>query len=118
MNTATKQTKEQALAEHLDIELDDAKELIENGDYLVYTSVWAFNASFLSSFCDLPEEVFKALQPGCESSNDAILSLIERSGGLDSFVKEAVSADGRGHLISSYDGEEIEVGQYYIYKIN
>jgi hypothetical protein len=82
-------------------------------------SAWAFNSSFLASFTDLPEEVFTALQPQCESSNDAVLALIERGdGGLESFVEDAIGADGRGHFMSSYDGEENEEGEFYIYRIN
>jgi hypothetical protein len=38
--------------------------------------------------------------------------------GLEGFVEEAVSADGRGHFLSSYDGEENEQDGFYIYRIN
>jgi hypothetical protein len=31
-------------------------------------------------------------------------------------MKDAISTDGRGHFISSYDGEENEQGDYYIYR--
>lgn len=82
-------------------------------------SAWAFNSSFLASFCDLPEEVFTALQDKCEGSNDAVVSLIERSeGGLEAFAEEAIDADGRGHFMSSYDGAENEQGEFYIYRTN
>jgi hypothetical protein len=95
----------------------------EGGSYLVCTddeaylevleyikeSVWAFNASFLASYTGLDKEVFKALQPQCESVNKAILSLIKANGSIEDFVEEAVKADGRGHFLSSYDGNENEV---------
>lgn len=86
-------------------------------------SAWAFNASFLSSFTDLPEEVFTTLQDKCEGAKDTFLTLIERAdGGLDGFVSEAVSADGRGHFLSSYDGDEneetINGETFYIYRTN
>lgn len=81
-------------------------------------SAWAFNASFLASFCDLPEKVFKAMQDECESSNEAVVSLIERCGGMEEFSQQAISAGGRGHFMSSYDGEENEQGEFYIYRIN
>ena len=81
-------------------------------------SVWAFNASFLSGFCDLPEEVFEAMQGKCEGANDAFLSLVEKSGKFEDFADEAISADGRGHFMSSYDGNENEQGEFLIYRIN
>lgn len=81
-------------------------------------SAWAFNASFLSGYCDLPEEVFTCIQGKCEDSNDAVLSLIEKSGGFDKFAGEAIRADGRGHFMSSYDGNENEQGEYFIYRVN
>ena len=81
-------------------------------------SAWAFNADFLAGFCELPEEVFKCLQGKCEDSNDAVLSLIEKSGGIQDFAEQAISADGRGHFLSGYDGNENEEGEFYIYRTN
>lgn len=96
-----------------DEEADDAAT-----DY-IRDSVWAFNASFLASYTDLPEEMFAGMQDKCEGANDAFLTCIERAeGGLAGFVEEAVSADGRGHFLSPYDGEENEEGDFFIYRIN
>jgi len=82
-------------------------------------SIWAFNASFLASFTGLPEEMFSGMQDKCEGANDAFLTCVERAeGGLDAFISEAVSADGRGHFLSGYDGEENEEGEFYIYRTN
>jgi len=40
----------------------------------------------------------------------------------DDFIEEVISADGRGHTLSSYDGEEGEITfqneWYYIYRTN
>lgn len=88
-------------------------------DYIENT-LWAFNADFLAGQTDLPVEVFTALQGKYEDSNDTLRTLIERSDdGLDGFVDEAISADGRGHFLSGYDGREneIEVGgkTFYVY---
>lgn len=83
-------------------------EATEKAKEYIKDSVWAFNSSFLAGFCDLPEEVFKALQEGCENSNDAVLSLIEKSGDFDDFADQAISSDGRGHFLNTYDGEENE----------
>jgi hypothetical protein len=84
-----------------------AKEYIEE-------SVWAFNASFLSAHSKgVDEEVFEKLSEGCESSNDAIKKLIDD---MDHFVDDAIIADGLGHFIATYDGNETyreKVGYFY-----
>lgn len=126
-------TREQALAEHLSIDEDEATELIESDDYLVLTddeaderaaeyikgSLWAFNASFIIENSDLPweaEEMVKSHQEkSCEGANDTIAALITD---MDTFIEAAIGADGRGHFMSSYDGHEHEVGEYFIYRIN
>ena len=121
--------------EELPTSNEDVGELEEYGDYLVLTdseadeaakdaildSAWAFNPSFLSSETGIDEEVFEAIQDNgrCESNNDAILSCIADE---DSFVEAAIAADGRGHFLATYDGNENEQefnGQtYYIYRTN
>ena len=88
----------------------------------VESSLWAFNADFILSECELPSELedgIRAMQEKqCESCNDAILALVEKTCGLDSFVQSAISADGRGNFLASYDGDECEVGEFYAYRIN
>ena len=87
-------------------------------DY-VKASLWAFNASFLASYTGLPEEMFSGMQDKCEGANDAFTTCVERAeGGVAGFVQEAISADGRGHFLSSYDGEENEEGEFFIYRTN
>ena len=83
-------------------------------------SVWAFRASFIASECNLPESegMIKAAQEKCESANDGILAMIKGTCGLKSFVDSAESADGRGHFLSPYDGEENDVDGFYIYRLN
>ena len=81
-------------------------------------SLWAFNASFLASYTKLPQKIFEALQKDGEGSNDTILQLIETQSNLEDFANDAVSADGRGHFIASYDFDENEEGIFYIYRTN
>jgi hypothetical protein len=84
-------------------------------------SVWAFNASFILSECGLPSELEKAIrsfqEKECENANDALLTLVEKcvsanqggaQKGLPAFAENAISADGRGRFLSSYDGKERE----------
>lgn len=127
-------TKEQrALAKHLDMKPSELYK--EEQDYLVLSdadadelcaeyikdSVWAFNASFLAAHCGIDEEAIKAIQANnrCDDNNEIFLKLIDD---FEHFVSDAVASDGRGHFLSSYDGEEHEViigkTTYYIYRIN
>jgi hypothetical protein len=109
------------------------------GEYLVLTedeadwlaaerikdNLWAFNAEFISSHTkhgldDDQIEAFKQMQGKlCENANSIVEALIVD---LDQFIADAIRCDGRGHFISSYDGEEHEVGEkvveFYIYQTN
>ena len=137
-----KNERVKALKNHLELNDEETNQItLENGEsfhygdkeYLVLTedeaeekatdyikeSVWAFNSSFLSSHTGIDEDVFKLLSEKCESSNDAILSMIKD---FDRFVGDAISSDGRGHFIASYDHyehiEEINGDEYFIYRTN
>jgi hypothetical protein len=144
--TNTDPTTEQriaALAKHLGCEADEISEngYDENtfdgcgGEYLVLTddeadarcrdsieqSLWAFSASFIASHTrnGLSTQCISALEEMqgklCESASPIVEALIED---MDNFVSDAISADGRGHFLSQYDGEEIEEGGFYIYRTN
>lgn len=119
-------------------EVEEYDENNYNNDYLVLTdeeadekakedikdSLWAFNASFIANQIDLDEEVIQAIHDNgkCESNNDTIYNLINKLGDFDNFCSEAISSDGRGHFMSSYDGNENEETvngtTYYIYRQN
>ena len=127
----TEQEKIEALAKHLDCSIDEAVASMD--DYLVYTddeadeavynyideSVCFFRSDFIAAHAEVDEEVIKKLQELHENSNKAIKSLIKD---FDHFVSDAVCSDGRGHFLSSYDGEEneqtINGNDYYIYRSN
>ena len=133
-----------ALAEYLG---ESVENLHDNGDnyfqvvdgyeYLVLTeeeadqlaqeyiedSLWAFNADFILDTCGLDggssvsRSLRKMQEDSCEGCNDFIRALVEGTCGIDEFVNQAVLADGRGHFLSSYDGEEGEQDGYFIYCI-
>ena len=100
------------------------EEANESAYDIIMDSLWAFNTSFLAGETGIDEDVFIALANNgkCESNNDAIASLIKSSCGLQVFVDSAVSVDGRGHFINTYDGNEheVKVGRktFYIYMVN
>ncbi len=136
--------KIEALAKFLELTPDEIGDLsegysdshFEHGtrEYLVLTdseadkmaseqigeSLWAFNPSFLAGETGISQDVFEAIQKNdkCESNNPAIASIIASTCGLSSFVESATGADGRGHFLSSYDGEENEEGEFFIYRTN
>lgn len=84
----------------------------------IETSLWAFNAGFLASNTGLPEEVFKAMQDRCEDANETFRKLVDECGDFDQLVSDAISSDGRGHYMNTYDGHEYEEHGYYIYRTN
>ena len=129
-------TKQQALANFLEVEVTENSWGFETGEgteYIVYTdeeadqvaldyikdTLWAFNASWLASYTWLHEAVFEALSEGYENSNEAIMALINNAGSMDEFVQESIDADGRGYFVANYDWEEIELeNDYYAYRVN
>ena len=135
--------KIKALAEYLGIEESAVKPTgfdsyeTDCNEYLVLTeeeanqktkeyiedSLWAFDTGFILYACDLnnTEEVSCSLrkmqEDSCEGCNDFIRALVDGTCGIDEFVDQAIIADGRGHFLSSYDGEEGEQDGYFIYCI-
>lgn len=98
-----------------DLEADEA------GKAAIKDSLWAFNLEFISSHTKhgLEDCQIKAMREAqgqlCESFSPIVEALIED---MDHFCDDAMSADGRGHFLSDYDGEENEEGEYYIYRTN
>lgn len=89
-------------------------------DY-IRESLWAFNADFLAGFCgDVPAEMIAAWQEKCEEANGALLRLV--GGNFEDLVEQAIASDGRGHFMSSYDGNESEAeinGEWFFgYRVN
>lgn len=84
-------------------------------------SLWAFNPSFIIEHSKLPyeaEEMIRGFQEAkCEDANETIEALIDD---IDEFIDAAVGADGRGHFLNTYDGEENSVvgSDYFIYRLN
>jgi len=90
----------------------------------ILDSVWTFRSEFIASHTKAGAsngmiKAIKALQEACEDSNEDVKSLIED---MDEFIEDAISSDGRGTFLSSYDSDEVEVvvdGEYfYAYRLN
>jgi hypothetical protein len=126
-----------ALALHLDVELEDiAPEVAEDHysegqrTYLVLDpeeaeaqcadhiteALWTFRPEFLSDYMPMPPAGIEALQYAMhEDANDALLALVGDD--LDKLIGDAIDLDDRGHFLALYDGEEHEVGAFYIYRV-
>jgi hypothetical protein len=105
-----------------------------DGEYLVLTeaeanlavaenikeSLWAFNAEWMAGEGFIRGSVVKSLQKMqeemCEGANDIILDMVGDK--FRKLVDRAVQADSRGRFLSSYDGKEIQVGDYFAYCYN
>ena len=130
------ETKLTTLAEHIDCEAneieqgyDDSIFELGNKEYLVLTdeeaderakeyienSIWTFYSSFLAKHTNLDEDIISHLQDKCESANDVLLNAVKD---IDNLIDDAIGQDGRGHFMSSYDGEEYDLNGFYIYRIN
>ncbi len=93
----------------------------------ILNSLWAFNADFIIQHCknyddmdcyefnSAVESLRHAQEECCENANGLVFALIDD---IDEFVEDAIMADGRGHFISYYDGEENEEGDFYIYRVD
>lgn len=94
----------------------------QEADEAVYAYVddtlWAFCPSFLAEQTGLPVELFEFLSNKDCDDNKIYRQLIESKTTVENFADEAIAADGRGHFLASYDGEEIEVGNYLLYRIS
>jgi hypothetical protein len=134
-----------ALKRHLECDYADLSDDGENrytgpgrADYLVLTdeeadertleslreTAWAFRSSFLSRYVPAlrnsraAKAWEKVVGDLCEDANDLVLALLgDRA---DEAMGDAMSEDGRGHTLASYDGEQNEqdVGgvTFYVYR--
>lgn len=105
-----------------DYEVYTDEEATQKAREIILDSLWAFNATFILSHSkiDMNEKYLTKIQSDlCEGANDLVRSMIND---IDDFVEDAISSDGRGHFMNTYDGEENEIkvdGEYYyIYRIN
>ena len=99
----------------------------EKAEEYIKESLWAFNASFLSDVTGFDISIFEAIQSNdkCEDNNDAILQLVGDN--FKSLIQDAISSDGRGHFLNTYDGNEEEFNCFdytgendylFIYRMN
>ncbi len=78
-------------------------------------NLWTFNSSFLEQHIQaLTSKQIDALRgDSCESCNEVIFALIDD---FDDFVDDTVNHDGRANFLSMYDGEEKQIGKFFLYR--
>ena len=140
--------KRAALAVHLDVDADviavrDYDDCLfgdSNFDreYLVLTdeeatqraidaardSLWAFRGAFWKNYTDLSPSSVKAIEKAqgilCEDAGPVLAAVVGAR--LDEMLTDAIDADGRGHFLAGYDGEENAVDRngetFYVYRVN
>lgn len=54
----------------------------------------------------------------CEDAKPIIYALVGGEDGIDNFISDAIDADGRGHFLSYYDGEEKKTENFFVYRLN
>ena len=93
----------------------------------ILESLWAFRPEFIlrhtafyQNSTDTEDHEFCKALGGlqgsiCEGANAIVRALIED---IDRFVDDTICADGRGHFLSTYDGDELDVGDFFAYRIN
>jgi antirestriction protein len=105
--------KAKALAKFLDVELEEAEKLIEDGDYDVLTDYEAEDRR--------DEELQNYFDDCIQPELDRLGSNLSNYFDYEARKRDA-QFDGRGHAIASYDGNEeletIDGTTYYIYRQN
>lgn len=95
----------------------------EDREYYVTEEIkdrlWAFIPEFLAECTEIEVTPFETMAAqGDETFNNVIKILIENTCGMEYFVEQAVVTDGYGHFLSTYDGDENESGEFFIYRLD
>lgn len=88
--------------------------------------LWAFNTDFIVRYMplDANDRVIASLRKMQEELSEDANPIMQALVGdnLDQLIQDAIDADGRGHFLNTYDGEENEANiggtWYFIYRTN
>lgn len=64
------------------------------------------------------DDEIREMVDDCYLSDESIPATIRRYFDYESFARDCRLSDGYGHHFSSYDGNEIEVGDYHVFRLN
>ena len=130
-----------ALSSHLNCPLDEVEAFTydehrfeaESEEWLIFTDdeadkaarediiecLWAFRPEFLSDYMPdgVTSDIIQTMQAKlCEDAQPAFKAML--GGQVRIVVRDAMSADGRGHFLASYDGEEIEEMDLFMFRVD
>lgn len=92
--------------------------------------LWAFRPEFIIEHmeqmenfsttlrCRIIKSIEKIQVNLCEDAKPIIYALVGGEDGIDNFISDAIDADGRGHFLSYYDGEEKKTENFFVYRLN
>ena len=83
----------------------------------IQDTLWAFNPYFLACETGIDSTIFEVLANSgeCESLNEGIRDIIEKTCGMDEFVESAISEDGISHFLNDeYTTVESSEGTLYL----
>ena len=131
--------RQAALAAHLGVDVDDVTgdgdtwthgrsewlvlsddDADERAAEAIRDSLWAFRSEFIAGHTRprLNGAGIKALAEMKANMRESAQPLIEALiHDMDDFIRDAISADGRGHFLASYDFEECEQDGWYLYRV-
>lgn len=78
--------------------------------------LWAFRPKFIIEHMEQEEILSMTLKT--RLAKPIIYALVGGEDGIDNFISDAIDADGRGHFLSYYDGEEKETENFFVYRLN
>jgi hypothetical protein len=131
--------RQAALAKHLSVDVDEVTgegdewycgrqtwlvlsddDADERAAEAIRDSLWAFRSEFIAGHTRprLNGAGIKALAEMKANMRESAQPLIEALiHDMDDFIRDAISADGRGHFLASYDFEECEQDGWYLYRV-
>lgn len=96
------------------------EEADEAADEAIERDLWAFRPDFLEPY--MPNGVTASVlatiaEASYEDASEAFAGMLGEDG-IEAVKRDAKASDGRGHFLASYDFEERESGEYFVFRIN
>ena len=129
------------LAQHLDVDLDAVEPLLTAVEHhyssdgldewlvlqpcqadewcaaYIEANLWTLSPNFLASYTELDAGHIEMIQTGLrERGNEVLRALVGDD--MNPLTSDAMARYGRGHFLASYDGDEHEVGDFCLYRVN
>jgi hypothetical protein len=99
---------------------DDFEEIIDknNNTYIDYKQCIANEEDYIEDYTDYLCNNISSIEYAKELYGNELYKYHPNAFDIDEIIEYVIETDGYGHVISSYDGKEVEYGDYYIYRLN